>query len=145
MAMQEPTGPPRLEADRVSYDFGDIPIRGGTVSADFQLQNNSDAPVRLAAVYSSCMCTTALLAGDGWREGPFGMPGHDLPTTLDREVAPGEAFELTMIFDPMAHGPDAVGPVRRAVAIHTADGGFMQLETSGNVIPGDGAGDGRDG
>lgn len=139
----EQAAPLRLEADHLSHDFGDVPIDAGEVSADFRIRNASAEPVQLAAVYSSCMCTTAVLEFDGWRSGPFGMPGHDLPNAVDREVAPGGQFTMRVTFDPAAHGPEGVGPTRRQVALHTVNGGFMHLELTANVVPGQGSGDDR--
>lgn len=126
-----------LVADRVLHDFGKVPIDGGTVETVYIVRNTAGAEVRLAAVYSSCMCTTALLEfPDGTTAGPFGMPGHELATTLDRTLAPQEQFVVRVRFDPAAHGPEGVGPTSRSVAIHTANGAMLRLDLRANVVAG---------
>jgi len=132
-----PPPPSPLVADHPLHEFGDIPITGGVVEAEFQLTNQSAAPAHIVASYTSCMCTTAVLAfPDGISEGPFGMPGHDLPVTLDRDLAAGETMTVTVHFDPLAHGPDATGPVVRKVAVQDADGGTAVVTFTANVVPG---------
>lgn len=127
--------PTPLEADITRRDLGRIGIRDGVVETVFRVRNGASQPVHLAAIYTSCMCTTATLQfKDGTSAGPFGMPGHDLPTTVDRTLAPGESFEVHASFDPMAHGPDAVGPVRRGIAIHSDNGSMLELDFTADVV-----------
>lgn len=124
-----------LEADRRQHDFGRVPIYGGDVETAFQVSNGGPDPVRLVSVYTSCGCTTAVLEfDDGSREGPFGMPGHELPTRLHRPLRPGEAVRVRVIFDPAAHGPAGLGPVTRAVSLHTGDGGGVELVIAAEVV-----------
>lgn len=134
---EPPVAPAPLEADRIRHDFGDVPIGGGNVEAVFRVTNAKDSEVRLAAVYTSCMCTTAVLEfANGSVEGPFGMPGHELPIEIDRALAPGESVLVRASFDPAAHGPEGVGPTRRRVVVHTADGGVLRLDLTANVTSG---------
>lgn len=124
-----------LDADRVRHVFGHVPIDGGIVETTFTLTNSSSEPTRIVATYTSCRCTTATLTfADGHSEGPFGMPGHDLPTTLDRQVAAGGKVRVTVRFDPAAHGSDATGPVERTIAVHTGDGASTALAFTANVV-----------
>lgn len=128
---------PILVAERRSYDFGDIPIDGGTVQTEFSVKNIDTKPARIVATYTSCMCTTATLGfPDGMTAGPFGMPGHDLPVTLDHELGADQVVTVTVRFDPAAHGPDAIGPVHRAVDIRTDDGQRVTVAFSANVVKG---------
>lgn len=131
-----PSAPPSpLKVDHLRHDFGNVPIDGGVVKTTFTLTNETSAPVTLVAAYTSCMCTTATLRfADGSQEGPFGMPGHDLPVTLSHDVAPGASVTLLASFDPGAHGPDAVGPVERMIALHTADGARATVTFTANVV-----------
>jgi len=128
-----------LKADHANFAFGDVPIGGGVVHTDFLVRNTSDQPAHLVAAYTSCMCTTAdLIMPDSTDLGPFGMPGHGASRPLDRTIQPGGTFTLRATFDPAAHGPDAVGPVQRQVAIHTADGATFTVEFTANVVKGAG-------
>lgn len=127
--------PTPLEAAVTSKDLGTVGINDGLVHTTYEVTNTATTPVRIIAAYTSCMCTTATIEfKDGSSEGPFGMPGHDGPTTLDHELAPGETFQVRATFDPLAHGPDAVGPVQRAIAIHSDNGGMLELDFNLNVV-----------
>jgi len=129
--------PSALTADHATHEFGDVPIGGGHVQAVFKLTNDGADSTRIVAAYTSCMCTTATLGfPDGTTAGPFGMPGHDLPLTLDRWVGAHKAVTVTVDFDPAAHGPDAIGPVERQVTIHTADGAAATVAFTANVTKG---------
>ncbi len=125
-----------LTADPRQYDFGRVPIDQGDVETAFRVTNRGADPVTLVSVYTSCGCTTAVLEfEDGTREGPFGMPGHELPTRLSRTLGPGGSVRVRVVFDPAAHGPAGVGRVMRAVAVHTEDGGGVELVIAAEVVP----------
>lgn len=133
--VQQQRAPSPLEAEVRTRSLGEVAIKGGLVETEFVIENADDAPATLAAAYTSCMCTEVTLEfGDGTRMGPFGMPGHDLRVTLERTLEPGERFAARATFDPMAHGPDAVGPVERVIALHTDNGGVLQLGFTANVV-----------
>jgi hypothetical protein len=126
-----------LLAERDKHDFGDVPIDGGTVSTVFEVTNPGADPVRLVSVFTSCGCTTAEIEfPDSSTEGPFGMPGHSLPTGLDRTIGAGETLKVRVMFDPAAHGPEGLGRVMRTVTLHTADGAGLSLEIRANVVRG---------
>lgn len=131
---QEPPPTP-LKAQVAKRDLGTVRIADGLVETTFRVTNGADEPTGLAAVYTSCMCTEVTLEfADGTRMGPFGMPGHELPVRVERMLAPGETFTARATFDPMAHGPDAVGPVQRAIAVHSDNGGMLRLDFLVNVV-----------
>lgn len=131
----EPTN--LLKADHVRHDFGEVAVSGAPVEAFFTLKSIDQNPTQIVAAYTSCMCTTAILDfPDGNSEGPFGMPGHDAPVRLDRDLGADEAISVTVHFDPGAHGPDAVGPVERTVTVHAANGSSVTLVLAANVVAG---------
>lgn len=128
-----------LIAAEPRHDFGEIPIDGGDVTSAFKLTNEADETVELAAVYTSCGCTTAVLEfADGSNAGPFGMPGHGAMPEIERRIEPGESFDVQVTFDPAAHGPQGVGHIMRAVNIHTRDGGTTELRITADVVPANG-------
>lgn len=132
---QQALPPTPLEAEVATVDLGTVGIMDGLAETAFRVRNGADEPVQLAAVYTSCMCTEVTLEfEDGTTAGPFGMPGHDLPVRLERTLAAGEAFDVHTTFDPMAHGPDAVGPMKRAIAVHSGNGSMLQLDFTVNVV-----------
>jgi hypothetical protein len=117
-----------------SYDFGQISMAAGKVKTIFQVKNTSTERVMISKMYTSCMCTNAVLQMGSKRYGPFGMPGHGFMPKLNSEVQPGEEFSVEVIFDPAAHGPAGVGPIQRTVYVETS-AGVAQLEISALVRP----------
>jgi len=111
----------RLEAKEKSYDFGTVSMANGKVTRAFEITNPSSETVNVKKVYTSCMCTQALIKSSAGREfGPFGMPGHGGASPwANVDVAPGEAIVLEAVFDPAAHGPSGVGVIDRAVYLET--------------------------
>lgn len=132
---QQELPPTPLTAEVASRDLGTVGIADGLVETEYRVTNSAGTPTELAAAYTSCMCTEVTLEfRDGTTAGPFGMPGHELPVTLTRTLAPGETFTARATFDPMAHGPEAVGPVQRAIALHSGNGGMLQLNFLVDVV-----------
>ena len=111
----------RLEAKETSYDFGEVSMANGKVTRAFEVTNTSGETVNVKKVYTSCMCTQALIKSSAGRQfGPFGMPGHGGASPFANiDVAPGETVAVEAIFDPAAHGPSGVGVIDRAVYLET--------------------------
>ena len=117
------------------FDFGMIKMRDGLVRKDFILANNGAEPVVINKVYTSCMCTTAVItASDGKKLGPFGMPGHGGLSDDRVVVAPGDQVILQAIFDPAAHGPAGVGRADRTVYLETNSTTAPQVELNFTAI-----------
>lgn len=124
-----------LSLDMTAFDFGSISMAKGRVKHNFTLSNNSDSDVKVARMYTSCMCTEASLIKDGKMFGPFGMPGHGMLPSIDQVIKKGEKAEVEVIFDPAAHGPAGVGPIVRDVIIETDDNAKLVLEIKAQVTP----------
>ena len=125
-----------LTAAETSFDFGAISMAKGKVTHAFEIVNSSDASVTITKIYTSCMCTEAILAIDGRRRGPFGMPGHGGFVPGIREtLAPGARALVETTFDPAAHGPAGVGAITRAVTVETGRAAPLQLMFSAVVTP----------
>ncbi len=119
------------------FDFGTIKMADGKVTHDFTLSNTSDQPVTIKEIFTSCMCTEAeLISANGQSIQTFGMPGHGIPTRTDYAVAAKDSITIKAIFDPAAHGPEAVGPVKRIVTVKTNSTSVPELEIkfAANVI-----------
>lgn len=102
------------------YDFGQVQMYEGNVKHNFELKNDGQEPVVINKVYTSCMCTQAVVYGvSGKKEGEFGMPGHGLPSKTYIEVGSGETINVEAIFDPAAHGPAGVGLAERSIYLET--------------------------
>ena len=102
----------------VTFDWGDIDIQGGNVDYTFKFKNDGDGDLIIKTASTSCMCTTAtVILKDSTNSPAFGM--HEV-VNWGGVVPPGEEFTVKVIFDPLAHGPDAVGPIDRVVSIATS-------------------------
>ncbi|MHC4676916.1 MAG: DUF1573 domain-containing protein [Planctomycetota bacterium] len=96
------------------YDWQNINIQGGKVSHTFTLANTGKDNLVLIGAYTSCMCTTAIIElADGSQSPLYSMRNN--PTNWIKTVRPGEPFSVYVEFDPMAHGPEHTGPIRRSV------------------------------
>lgn len=104
--------------EELKYDWKDINIEGGNVSKSFKLKNDGDDDLVIKSALTTCMCTTAQVElANGQKSPEFGM--HD-KINWGGIVNPGEEFTLNIVFDPMAHGPDAVGPITRGIYLMTS-------------------------
>lgn len=127
-----PSASPEVQAN---YDFGTISMAAGKVSTTFPLSNSGTDPITIKKMYTSCMCTTAMLTVDGKTFGPVGMPGHGATPTLDAIIPPGGSGSVEVVFDPNAHGPAGVGKISRVVTLETSTGTPVEFSFSANVIP----------
>ena len=108
-----------LSALTDAFDFGTINMRDGTVAHSFPATNTGREPVSVSAVYTSCMCTTAVVTDKaGTKSGPYGMPGHASPRA-EILIGGGETVSVEAIFDPAAHGPSGVGLAERSIYLET--------------------------
>ncbi len=56
------------------YDFGKISMAEGNVFHSYFVKNGGDKPVKITKIWTSCMCTEAVLKTSGGEEkGKFGM------------------------------------------------------------------------
>lgn len=117
----------KIEVDAKTFDWGNIPYGGGTVSKNFILKNTGSDILKLTNIKTSCMCTNAYLEIDGKLSPAFGM--HESASYIG-EVLPGKQANLKVVFDPAFHGPSGVGPIERLVSIQTNDINNPALEFS---------------
>lgn len=110
-----------LAVDSSLVDLGEIPIKGGIVEAIYTLENNGSESITITRGETSCMCTEAAIRSlDGTLSKRMKMPGHGAPVgNMNIEIKPNETAELIAYYDPMAHGPNGTGPIKRDVILHT--------------------------
>ena len=125
-----------LVAKTEYYDLGDVPINGGIVKKEYEVENNTDKVMKLKKIATSCMCTKASFEIEGKKTKFFGMEGHgDKNPPVNIEIAPQTQAKVIMQFDPAAHGPQGVGPFDRSVLLTFSDPkGVKELKFSGKVI-----------
>lgn len=124
-----------LTAEETTYDFGSISMAAGPVRHTFKIKNSGTVPLTLTKLYTSCMCTTAVLETASGKRGPFGMPGHGIVPKINKSIAAGEEMTIEVEFDPAAHGPAGVGPTVRSVYLETASGKPLELRIKSLVTP----------
>lgn len=131
------TEPGALATAESFFDFGKISMAKGKVSYDFRVKNNGAKPVKITKVYTSCMCTEAILKMSSGKEfGPYGMPGHGgFSPAISQTIASGEEITVKAVFDPTAHGPAGVGPIERVVYVENDSGKPVELQFKAVVIP----------
>jgi hypothetical protein len=88
---------PRIVISAPSVDFGSVAERK---TSHLTVRNAGRAPLRVLTITTSCGCTTAQIGAT--------------------EITAGASTELSITFDPLAHGPQA-GPAQHAVYIRTND------------------------
>ena len=124
-----------LSAPETLYDFGTIRMAAGKVSYPFGVKNESENPIQISRLYTSCMCTSASWKTNNKKMGPFGMPGHGFVPKLNQALNPNEEATIEVIFDPNAHGPAGVGPFERQIYLDGTDNNLLILQIKGTVTP----------
>jgi hypothetical protein len=94
-----PQAPGQIELSATEFDFGAVP-NTGSVSHTFQVRNTGDGPLQISGVSTSCGCTTAEVAS--------------------HKLASGQATDLTVTYDPLAHD-GATGEFMRVVYVRSDD------------------------
>lgn len=84
-----------ITVDKTVFDFGTIKEDGGNVSATFIITNNTQAPILLSNVATSCGCTAS-----DWTKEP---------------IEPGKSGEVTATFTPK----NRRGPFEKTITITT--------------------------
>lgn len=92
-------GPGRIELSATEFDLGTIP-NTEPVSHTFEIRNVGEGRLEITGISTSCGCTTAEVA--------------------DRSLAPGEATELVVTFDPQVHDGET-GTFLRQVYLRSND------------------------
>lgn len=91
--------PPRIAIEPSTFDWGEVP-NDQPVTQSFAVRNTGGGSLEIQGLSTSCGCTTAEIG--------------------QRRLAPRDATELRVTFDPTAH-PDLEGSVVRAVYLRTKD------------------------
>lgn len=132
-------GEPRLSVNESRFDFGDVSMAEGKVSHSLNVKNEGSDDLAISSIFTSCMCTSAVLSVEGKKSPVFGMLGHGVNYPFwSEKLKPGEQAELAVTFDPNAHGPNATGPITRTITLLSNDGGRSNSQTelviTANVI-----------
>lgn len=126
----------KFETEHYSYDLQTIPYSGGSITHSYTIKNSGSAPLKLANMATSCMCTQTYFKKGEIESPRFGMKGMSRQSNWSGELAPGERAEVVAVFDPAFHGPTGVGKMERVVSFETNDPDkpYIELEFKGEVI-----------
>lgn len=125
----------QLIVDRLGNDFGSISMKNGIVKSNFVITNPLDKTLKLAKLYTSCMCTKASFILNNNLVGTFGMPGHGIVPPLNITLEPNQQATIEVAFDPAAHGPSGIGRIERVVTVEDETGIVLELPISATVNP----------
>ncbi len=123
-----------------NINLGEIPIMGGKKDIEFTFTNEGNESVALFEGETSCMCTEAVVKSkDGIISPRIKMRGHGAQANINQVLEPGETATVIATYDPLAHGPNAVGPIKRDVFIKTNSKAtpVLQFSFQGTVIKGE--------
>ena len=87
---------PIIVFERTSYDFGDVPRKGGDLIKEFRFSNKGDAPLVIKKITKSCSCMTI--------------------TYSRKPVMPGKSAVIKIKYEPHKAEP---GIFHRAVQIYS--------------------------
>lgn len=106
----------KAEVKETSWEWGEIGINDGKVEKEFEIKNVGSEVLKIYNIATSCMCTTAMFADD--LSHVFGM---HTKSSYVKEIKPGESNKLKIVFDPLFHGPEGIGPINRQITMMTND------------------------
>lgn len=109
-AARTATARPSVVLETTTVDFGPV---AAPATKTVVVRNVGRAPLRVLGISTSCGCTTATIE-----------------STL---MEPGSTARLTIIFDPVAHGPTP-GPARHAVYLRTNDPRVPEAEVGVRAV-----------
>ena len=123
-----------IEATPGHYELGDIPIKGGVVTKEYEIKNTSGQDIELIKIVTSCMCTKASVKAESGETRLFAMEmGGDRNPFISLKIKKDETAKATVIFDPAAHGPAGIGLIDRVVSLYF-DTGLKELTFKGVVV-----------
>lgn len=124
----------RLDANPTYYDLGEVLIKGGIVTKEYEIKNTTGNDMELIKITTSCMCTTASVKAGDKETRFFTMEmGGDRNPFISLKVKKDETVKVTVRYDPAAHGPQGVGPFDRVVSLYF-DKGLKELTFKGVVV-----------
>ena len=102
----------RLVLPVATYDFGDVPRKGGMLTRDFVFRNEGSAPLVIVRVLTSCSCFKA--------------------TFPKRPVAPGDQGVIRVTYEPLKSEPGAFNKVLQIYS--NSVGGREVISVQGNSV-----------
>ena len=126
-AKDDPSAPKITSAEESEYDFKDVHLSDGKVSAEFVIKNEGKSPLEFLNANTSCGCTSTKIVLPNESSPEYTMAGHGAPVKWHGSLAPGEEGKIMVYYDPTVH-PDLNSAVTRTVTIDTNDPNTPQLK-----------------
>lgn len=104
---------PHLRMDHPTYNFGDVPRKGGDLVHDFVFTNDGTVPLVVTRVITSCSCLKASYS--------------------KRPVAPGDSAVIRITYEPHKSEPGTFNKVIQVYS-NSVDGRDV-ITVQGNSIP----------
>lgn len=116
-----------------NYDWGEIDIDGGNKEKTFPIKNTGSADLEITDFKTSCMCTTVKVIINNQESPAFGMHNQ---STWKGIIKPNQTAQIKVIFNPLYHGPQGLGPITRLISFKTNDeaNSKIELRLTGNVV-----------
>ena len=111
---EKPVKGAHLRLENATYNFGDVPRKGGDLVREFTFTNDGTVPLVVTRVISSCSCLKASYS--------------------KRPVAPGESGTISIIYEPHKSEPGAFNKVIQVYS-NSVDGRDV-ITVQGNSIEG---------
>ena len=113
-------GRPKMEISPLEYDAGTVSMtENGLLKHTYEIKNNGDGDLKIDRIWTSCMCTTAVLKAGDKTSSEFGM--HSNPAFWSQKIEPEKTGYLEVTFDTAFHGPQGTGSALREVYISSND------------------------
>ena len=111
---EKPVKGAHLRLENATYNFGDVPRKGGDLVREFTFTNDGTVPLVVTRVISSCSCLKASYS--------------------KRPVAPGESGTISIIYEPHKSEPGVFNKVIQVYS-NSVDGRDV-ITVQGNSIEG---------
>ena len=102
----------KISFNETNHNFGIIGDRDGNVSFDFIMTNNSNEPIVISRVTTTCGCTT--------------------PSWTKEPIAPGKTGTVTVGYSPLGR----IGVIDKVITVFTNQPTPFSLKISGEVVRG---------
>jgi hypothetical protein len=128
---------PVINIEPLTLDMGTVSMAEGLISKSYQLKNTGQSDLTINNLVTSCMCTTVVLETSDGLSPTFDAHQDGNPDNWSVTLSPNEEAELIVTFDPNAHGPEAVGQVRRLITVSSNDPlqPAKKVEIVADVVP----------
>lgn len=126
LSSSEKKAKPKIVIKEMKYDAGTVSMADGVVKHTYEIKNTGKGDLKINKIWTSCMCTSAILKVGDKKSPKFGM--HDDRAFWSQTITSGQIGLLEVTFDPAFHGPQGVGSIDRVIYLSTNDRQNREIE-----------------